>query len=243
MRGSADPTSNSRNPSMDARDGRLCLANPALRHPGIEPRRRHLEAGKLEPWCHGAANERPGPEALRLLPGVRRNHRLWAFSRCEVDAEPRVAAPGGIGNRQQQRRAGVPVPDLGRIDAMPARNLAGLEQEVDRRRVGPPQRPAHRISERLAVMPALRMRLQAEQTDDVVDGGVACGPIHVPEPVCLLLLANAISIAPLSASSVPYRMHMPPLGSAVARTPTMIAPPPPCKPHSPSRRRRWCRSC
>ena len=66
-------------------------------------------------------------------------------------------------DRQRQRRAGMPMPDLDRIDAMPMRSLAARQQEIDRGR-GRASLGVHiGIAERLAIMPAFRMRLQVEQ--------------------------------------------------------------------------------
>ncbi len=49
---------------------------------GLEVRRRQLEARKLEAWRHRAADERPGAEALRLLPRLRRHHGLRPLAGC-----------------------------------------------------------------------------------------------------------------------------------------------------------------
>ena len=73
-------------------------------------------------------------------------------------------------NGQAQRRAGMEVPRLRRIDAMPVRALAARQQEIDRGR-GSAAVDRRRIAERLAEMPALRMRREGEHADDVGGGG------------------------------------------------------------------------
>ncbi len=68
-----------------------------------------------------------------------------------------VATPGGS--------------NLRRIDTVPVRAFPAREQIVDRRRSGPPARAI--VSKRLAIVPALGMRLQFKQADDV-GGGQHC---------------------------------------------------------------------
>ncbi len=72
-----------------------------------------------------------------------------------------------------KRRAGIPMPDFDRVDAMPMRALAARQQKVDRgRRRAPIVRSVgwRRIAKRLAEMPAFRMRLEIEQPDHVGRG-------------------------------------------------------------------------
>jgi hypothetical protein len=68
-------------------------------------------------------------------------------------------------DRQLERRAGVIVPALGRIDLVPMRPLTAREQEIDRSRCR--ARAMHRagVAEGLAIMSALGMRLEIEQAD------------------------------------------------------------------------------
>src|SRR5512147_2143465 len=72
-----------------------------------------------------------------------------------------------MGNRQGERAAGVVVPDLGGIDAMPVRALAARQQEVDRGRRRAAIAAISRIAKRLAKMATLRMRLEIEPRDDL----------------------------------------------------------------------------
>jgi len=65
-----------------------------------------------------------------------------------------------------QRRPGVEMPDLGGIDLVPARNLAGAEKKIDQCRDRPAPRIPRRIAKGLTEIAALRMRLQIEQADD-----------------------------------------------------------------------------
>src|SRR5690606_13321715 len=53
-----------------------------------------------------------------------------------------------------------PVPDLGRVHAVPTRDLAGLEQKIDGCRMRATLRP--RVAKRLAIMAALGMGGKAQ---------------------------------------------------------------------------------
>ena len=80
----------------------------------------------------------------------------------------RVAVSGrltGHGDAELERRAGVVVPGLGRVDPVPVRALPGAEQEVDRG-AGPPGRGP--VPPRLGVPAALGMGLQPQRLDDLV---------------------------------------------------------------------------
>ena len=61
-----------------------------------------------------------------------RHDRLRQFAGGEIGAEPDAALAAVIGDLQGQRAAGVIVPDLDRVDAMPVRALAARQQEIDR---------------------------------------------------------------------------------------------------------------
>lgn len=69
---------------------------------------------------------------------------------------------------QHQGRAGVIVPDLGRIDPVPMAPLALFQQEVDAGAAGAPS--AARLHPSLAIMPALGMRREVQLGDDLVRG-------------------------------------------------------------------------
>ena len=96
--------------------------------------RRQFEFRKVESGRDGAADQRPVAGAFGRLPGMRRHDRLRRFAGSEVGAEPDAALPAVIGDLQRQRAAGVIMPDLHRIDAMPVRALAARQQEIDRGR-------------------------------------------------------------------------------------------------------------
>src|SRR5437868_3865295 len=68
---------------------------------------------------------------------------------------------------QCQRTAGVVVPGLGGIDAVPVRTLTARQQEIDRRRSSAAVALVAHIAKRLAKMAALRMRLELESRDDL----------------------------------------------------------------------------
>jgi hypothetical protein len=61
----------------------------------------------------------------------------------------------------------MPVPDLDRIDPVPMRALAARQQKIDRRRDRAGTLDGFAIFERLAVVPAFRMRFQIEKLDDL----------------------------------------------------------------------------
>ena len=63
--------------------------------------------------------------------------------------------------------------DFRRIDTMPARHLARLEQEIDRRGMRAAQRIGG-IAKTFAEMPAFRMRLQIQQGDEAIGFRHAC---------------------------------------------------------------------
>src|SRR5690242_9688162 len=69
-----------------------------------------------------------------------------------------------LSNRDLERSTGIPVPDLDRVHPVPVRNLAGLQQEVDR---GGRAALAGRrlVAKGLDEMAAFGMRLHAEFDD------------------------------------------------------------------------------
>jgi len=123
--------------------------------------RRQLEAFEVEAGRHGAADQSPRAEACRRLPNVSRHDRLRAFARGKVRPE-RHALDGvvlGGGDLESERRSGVVMPGLDRIDPVPVRALAARKQEVDRGRRRAPALHRAGVAERLAKMSALGMRL------------------------------------------------------------------------------------
>src|SRR5262245_18106393 len=86
--------------------------------------------------------------------------------------------------RRASSRSGAAIlPKLGRIDLVPARNLARLHQEQDRGRVRPAVRPC-RVAERLADPTPFRMRLAVMLPDDVIGGQYSAHERgHALEPV------------------------------------------------------------
>ena len=105
---------------------------------------RQLKSGERKSRRDRAAEQRPVAEALRRLPGARRHDGLRLLAGGEVAAEPdsldRRRDLAAISS--SERRAGVEVPDLGGIDAVPMRALAARQQEIDRGRGGAAARPS-----------------------------------------------------------------------------------------------------
>ena len=66
------------------------------------------------------ANDAPGPRLAAV-------GRPQDPNRGAVRPRPAVA-----GNAEKQRRPGVPMPNLGRVDAMPVRDFSGAQQVIDR---------------------------------------------------------------------------------------------------------------
>src|ERR1051325_1380201 len=81
--------------------------------------RRELEACELESWCHGASDQRPFAEAFGGLPHMGRDDRLRALAGGKIGAELLARHRGAVArrNRQRQRGAGTPMPDLDRVEA------------------------------------------------------------------------------------------------------------------------------
>ena len=84
----------------------------------------------------------------------------------DIGAEPDDLLFGAVHNFKLERRAGVIMPDLDRVDAVPARAFAACQQEINRRRGGAAVNDT-RIAEGLAIMPALGVRRERERADDV----------------------------------------------------------------------------
>ena len=78
--------------------------------------------------------------------------------------------PSLLQNFEFKRRAGVPMPDFDRIDAVPVRTLAARQQKIDRSGCRTVTIDLPDIAKRFAEMPAFRMRFQIEQPDDVGRG-------------------------------------------------------------------------
>src|SRR6266481_6647787 len=94
--------------------------------------RRQLERCKIKSGRDRAADQGPVAAAFGGLPGVRRHDGLWQFAGREIRAEPETPLPVVIRSLQCQRAAGVIMPDLDRVDAMPVRALAARQQEIVR---------------------------------------------------------------------------------------------------------------
>ena len=138
------------------------ISKPEKSKPGATVQPTSVQAPRLCACCHACA----GTTACGRSPEAGSAPRR-ASRRCRLD------------HAEQQRRAGVPVPNLRRIDLVPARHLAGLGAG-SRWRWRPLARAGagwRGIAEGLAVVPAFRMRLQPEQADHVV--GVHVGALKV----------------------------------------------------------------
>src|SRR6185503_8381363 len=91
-----------------------------------------------------------------------------------VGSEPDDRFLDAVDDLEFERRARVVMPDLDRVDAVPVRAFAAGEQEQDRgrRRSAADQT---RVAEGLAIVAALRVRLQRELGDHLGGGGVGHG--------------------------------------------------------------------
>src|SRR4051812_46578138 len=131
---------------------------------------------KFKAGRHRAADQAIVPLAARHLPLAGWHHQLRHLGLVYVIAQE-IAL---LADRQFQRRAAIEMPDLRRIDAMPARDLTRLEQEIDGGGEGAAlaaciptrgRRPA--IPESLAEIAAFRMRLEPQHFDQAI------GLVHV----------------------------------------------------------------
>ncbi len=108
-----------------------------------------LEVGEVEAGGDHAADQRAGVgQRLGRLPRAGRHQRLQQVTRAGVGADDQVV-PGlrrrsGAAQAQPQRPEPLPEPQLVRADPVPARPLAGLQQEQDAGRGGPGPRVAVR---------------------------------------------------------------------------------------------------
>ena len=109
------------------------------------------------------------PRLCRRLPNVSRHDRLRAFARGKVRPERHALDGVVLGGRdlESERRSGVVMPGLDRIDPVPVRALAARKQEVDRGRCRAPALHRAGVAERLAKMSALGMRLEIEQANHI----------------------------------------------------------------------------
>ena len=101
----------------------------------IEIRRRELESRRTA--NPGATVQPTSVQAPRLRaccqwPGGNDGLRTLARLRGRAEADASRRRPRGGAIAELERRARVPVPDLGGVDAVPARDLARGEQEIDR---------------------------------------------------------------------------------------------------------------
>jgi hypothetical protein len=122
---------------------------------GASSKTRELKTGR-----HGATAERPIAECLCRLPSVSRHDGLRAFAGAEIAAEPHsLAASIFTHDFKFECSAGIPMPNLNGVDAMPMRALAASQQKIDRGRRRAARFNLPPIAERFAEMPTLGMRL------------------------------------------------------------------------------------
>ena len=118
--------------------------------------------------------QRPAPEALCGLPAKLWHKLLQTFARGHVRPE----MPGSLGTDPQfQRRTRLPEPQLRRVHPMPVAALA-FAQQVKDRRAGPARPISRRVAPGLAVMSALRVRLQFQRLDQRCRRGRGVGVVH-----------------------------------------------------------------
>jgi hypothetical protein len=89
----------------------------------------------------------------------------------EIGTKPDAALVPIIGNLQTQRAAGVIMPDLHRVDAMPVRAFAARQQEIDRGGERAAVGIEAAVAKRFAIVATFGMRLQFQPRDDVGGGG------------------------------------------------------------------------
>src|SRR5581483_3633644 len=128
--------------------------------------RGEFEIIELEAGRHGAADQSPVAQRFRGLPGARRDRELRHLVGVNVGAQRHDLLLGAVDHFELERAAGVIVPDLDGVDAVPVRALAAGQQEQDGGRSGAAVMAA-RVAEGLAVMPAFGMRLEPQLADDI----------------------------------------------------------------------------
>ena len=106
-----------------------------MRH-GSQPSGASSKTGEVEARRHGAACKRPRPEAARTLPRACRHEPLRVLAAKPIGPEPNFVARLSMLDLEQQRRAAMPVPQLGGVDAMPAGDFARLQQKQNGGGVG-----------------------------------------------------------------------------------------------------------
>ena len=141
--------------------------------PGSQPAGANSNASNTNP---GATVQPTSVHSPRLSADCQWPAGMTACGRSPVERSvPRrsvSAGPGAVGAAEKQRRAGVKMPELGRVDAVPGGALARLQQVVDGGGEGAAVR-AGRVAERLAEMAALGVRHKSEQPNDLVGRYVA----------------------------------------------------------------------
>ena len=109
-------------PRQIRRCGRIS-AQARSRRGRVRSRRNRSRAQR----CSRAASRRP---SSRALPGMRR-HRACGWSPLCQSGPSRYSWRARRASLEQERRPAMPVPQLGRIDLVPARHLARLQQKED----------------------------------------------------------------------------------------------------------------
>src|SRR5687768_6883534 len=129
--------------------------------------RSQLEFVEFESGGNRASHEAPRTQGLRALPDAGRHDELWFFAGGDVGAKKATGNAAVFLCRKRQTRAGIKVPDLGGVDAMPVGPFALPQQIVDGRRCRAAVRRA-RIAEGFTEIPALRMGTERQRLDDVL---------------------------------------------------------------------------
>lgn len=182
----------------------------------MPPLRRKLEAIEFERRRDRAADEGPGTKRTRGLPLEWLDDELRTLTGAQVgpqDPPPsRLSFDAGL---ELERCAGVEVPDLGGVDAMPMRTLASLEQEVNRRSGA--TRIASIVPPSFDVVATFGMRAKPERLDDVGGSHTASvGPVRGGCQLGVSTTRGGSSVAPMP-SSEPF-----PLDRAMVASQRMI---------------------
>lgn len=94
--------------------------------------RRYLETNKIKSWRNHATHEGPSPQRFCGLPTILGHNKMGMLPVLKIPSEVGgFSIMAVIRSCQNQGIAGGKMPDFNRIDPMPSRTFAGLQQEVN----------------------------------------------------------------------------------------------------------------